>query len=149
MKIIFLDIDGVLNGYNKWIYFLINISKKLHIPARFMRNMLKIFEVKEKYVKRLSKIVKRTGAKIVMSSSWRRGYWYTPYDKKFPDQKRLEDLLKKYNIEVIDITPSCKRRRREDEINHWLNETQISVTNFVILDDESYDLKTFIGNKLV
>ena len=36
MKIIFLDIDGVLNGYNKWTYRALNISKILHIPVNFM-----------------------------------------------------------------------------------------------------------------
>lgn len=149
MKIIFLDIDGVLNGYNKWTYRIINISKVLHIPTKIIRNTLRIFEVKEKYVKRLSKIVKNTGAKIVMSSSWRHGYWNTPYEEKYRDQKRLHDLLDKYSLEVIDITPSSKNGKREDEINQWLRETKFAIDSFVILDDESYDLQSFIGKELV
>ena len=149
MKIIFLDIDGVLNGYNKWTYLAINISKKLHIPVSVMRDVLNIFEVKETYVKRLYKIVKKTGAKIVMSSSWRHGYWNTPYEEKHYDQKRLHDLLDKYSLEVIDITPSSKTGKREDEINQWLNETRIKVDKFVILDDESFDLQSFVGKELV
>lgn len=149
MKIIFLDIDGVLNGYNKWTYLIIDISKILRIPTRFMIKALKIFEVKEKYVKRLSKIVKNTGAKIVMSSSWRHGYWNTPYEEMFYDQKRLYDLLHKYNLEVIDITPSSETGKREDEINQWLNETTLTIDKFVILDDESFDLQSFVGKELV
>jgi hypothetical protein len=140
MKIIFLDIDGVLNGYNKWTYLIINISKALRIPVRMVKNTLNIFEVKERYVKRLSKIVKKTGAKIVMSSSWRFGYWNTPYEEMYYDQKRLYYLLFKYGIEVIDITPSSNSGKREDEINKWLNETKLTVDRFVILDDESFDL---------
>lgn len=149
MKIIFLDIDGVLNGYNKWTYLIINISKALHIPTNIIRNTLRIFEVKEKYVKRLNKIVKNTGAKIVMSSSWRHGYWNIPYEEKCRDQKRLHDLLDKYSLEVIDITPNSKNGIREDEINQWINETKFAIDSFVILDDESYDLQSFVGKELV
>ena len=149
MKIIFLDIDGVLNGYNKWTYRIISISKLLHIPVSIIRNTLKIFEVKEKYVRRLSKIIKKTGAKIVMSSSWRQGYWNTPYEEMYEDQKKLHDLLDKYNLEVIDITPNSNNGKREDEINQWLNVTKLTVDKFVILDDESFDLQSFVGKELV
>ena len=90
IKIIFLDIDGVLNGYNKWTYFAINVSRKLHIPVSFMRETLDIFGIKEKYVRRLAKIVHSTGAKVVMSSSWRFGYWKRPYDDMCDDQQRLQ-----------------------------------------------------------
>jgi len=149
IKVVFLDVDGVLNGYNKWTYFVINVSRFLHIPTSFVSRRLKIFEVKEKYVRRLSKIIKSTGSKIVMSSSWRNGYWNVPYKNKYRDQKRLHDLLNKYKLEVIDITPNSKNGVREDEINQWLKDTKLTVDRFVILDDESYDLQSFVGRELV
>ena len=149
MNIIFLDIDGVLNGYNKYTYFIIDITEFLHIPRNFVSKKLNIFMPKEKYVKRLSKIVHKTNAKVVMSSSWRFGYWNTPYKKMFDDQRKLYDLLNKYNIEIIDITPNSKDGIRENEINQWLKETNIKVDNFVILDDESFDLQSFVGTNLV
>lgn len=149
MKILFLDVDGVLNGYNRWTFIIINISKLLHVPVGVMREVLKVFDVKEKYVKRLSKIIKKTGAKIVMSSSWRHGYWNTTYEEKYRDQKRLHDLLQKYNLEVIDITPNSKNGNREDEINQWLTDTKLIIDRFVILDDESFDLQSFVGKELV
>lgn len=149
MKIVFLDIDGVLNGYNKWTYFVIDISKILHISTKFVSRKLKIFEVKEKYIKRLNKIIKKTNAKIVMSSSWRNGFWNTPYEEKHYDQKILQDLLNKYDLDVIDITPYNKDGVREEEIKQWLNETSLNIESFVILDDESYDLQSFIGKQLV
>ena len=73
MKVIFLDIDGVLNGYNKWNTLGFDISKFLHIE-KFYKKIVEPFGVHERKVKRLAKIVKRTGAKIVMSSSWRFRY---------------------------------------------------------------------------
>jgi hypothetical protein len=149
VKVLFLDVDGVLNGYNKWTYLIVNTSRFLHIPTRFVSRRLKIFEPKEKYVKRLSKIINRTGAKIVMSSSWRYGFWNTPYEEKHWDQKKLHDLLEKYSIEVIDITPSSRNGKREDEIIQWLSETNIRIDKFVILDDESYDLQSFVDKELV
>jgi hypothetical protein len=114
-----------------------------------MREVLDIFGIKEKYVKRLSKIVNSTDAKVVISSSWRNGYWKVPYEEQAEDQKKLTDLLNKYHIEIIDITPSCKSGRREEEINQWLNETKFDVESFVILDDESFDLQSFVGKELV
>lgn len=149
MKILFLDIDGVLNGYNKWTSMMVMISRLLHIKPKYIRKIINVFEVKEKYVKRLSKIIHSTGAKVVMSSSWRFGYWNTPYEDMWKDQRRLYDLLYKYNIEVIDITPRSKTGNREDEINEWLNTTDINIESFVILDDESYDLQSFVGKQLV
>lgn len=148
MRILFLDIDGVLNGYNKWTYLLIDISKFLHIPTNFMRKQLNIFRIKETYVRRLAKIIKSTDAKVVMSSSWRNGYWHTPYEEKIGDKKKLHDLLVKYGIEIIDITPTLLWKR-EDEINQWLNNTKLNIESFVILDDESFDLQSFVGKQLV
>jgi hypothetical protein len=60
-----------------------------------------------------------------------------------------ESSIVKYDLEVIDITPSSKSGKREDEINQWLHETELVVDGFVILDDESYDLQSFVGKELV
>lgn len=149
LNIIFLDIDGVLNGYNKWTYRIIGISKLLHISASDMSKYLKVFEVKEKYVRRLAKIVRSTDARIIMSSSWRNGYWNVPYISRSPDQKSLTDLLNKYDLHIMGITPHDKDGIRENEIIQWLTETTLQIDNFVILDDESYDLRSFVGNALV
>ena len=150
-NIIFLDIDGVLNGYNKWNLLGWNIvcltkDKRLE---HWYRKLTDPFGVHERKVKRLAKIVRATNAKVVMSSSWRFGWWNTPYEKQFEDQKRLTDLLNKYNIEVIDITPRSSDGRRDKEIMQWLTEHKDLVKRFVILDDERYDLERFVGSHLV
>lgn len=150
-NIIFLDIDGVLNGYNRWNRLGWNIIcltkiKKLRL---WYRKVTDPFGVHERKVKRLAKIVKATNAKVVMSSSWRFGWWKTPYEKLFEDQKKLTDLLNKYNIEVIDITPDSPNGRRDEDIKAWLAKHEDMVKRFVILDDERYGLECFVGSHLV
>ena len=150
-NIIFLDIDGVLNGYNRWnilgwkLVCLTN-NKTLKNWYRKITDPCGVHEMK---VRRLAKIVRQTNAKVVMSSSWRFGWWNTPYEKQFEDQKKLTDLLNKYNIEVIDITPDSSNSRRDEEIKEWLSTNEALVKQFVILDDERYDLECFVGSHLV
>ena len=105
--------------------------------------------VHESKVKRLAKIIKKTDAKVVMSSTWRGMFWKVPYNEKTHDQKKLVDLLNKYNIEVIDITPKSPDGRRDKEILAWLSKHEDEVENFAILDDERFDLECFVDSNLV
>ena len=150
-NIIFLDIDGVLNGYNRWnlLGWKIVCLTKSERLKNWYRKFTDPFGVHERKVKRLAKIVRATNAKVVMSSSWRFGWWNTPYEKQFEDQKKLTDLLNKYDIDVIDITPRSSDGRRDEEITEWLTKNADLVMRFVILDDERYDLERFVGSHLV
>lgn len=65
MKVVFLDIDGVLNDRNILAnarHETITIDK-----AEWLRSM-----IGQLYVDRVKKIIEQTGAKIVLSSAWRR-----------------------------------------------------------------------------
>lgn len=146
MKVIFLDIDGVLNGYNQWIYYLFRIIKFLHLN-KLWHKYYDVFDCKRHYTKRLAKIVRKTGAKIVISSSWRGG-WYIPYEEKSKRSKTLEDNLKYFNLEVIGITPKDKNSRRGNEIAQWLSEHP-EVNKFIILDDEKFDMMEYYGKELI
>ena len=84
-----------------------------------------------------------------MSSSWRRGFWNVPYEDKSDNQKLLTDLLNKYNIEIIDITPNSYDGRRDKEILSWLSQHENEVDKFVILDDERFDLECFADTHLI
>lgn len=147
MKIIFLDIDGVLNGYNRWNLLGWRIVNKINYKPLilFYRKVANPFSIHKVKVKRLAKIVHTTNAKVVMSSSWRYGWWKKPYEKQSNDQKKLTDLLNKYNIEIIDITPTFLDSRGE-EINSWLS-SHNNITNFIILDDEISDMGIFKNDK--
>ena len=150
-NIIFLDIDGVLNGYNKWNLFgwkVVCLTRSERLK-NWYRKWTDPFGIHERKVKRLAKIVNKTNAKVVMSSSWRFGWWQKPYEDQFEDQRKLTDLLNKYCIDVIDITPESSDGRRDKEIIYWLSKHEDIVRRFVILDDERYDLECFANSNLV
>ena len=117
MKVIFLDIDGVLNteAYREnpdVDYFEQPISEE-HMPL-------------------LEYLVKSTGAKIVLSSTWRE-YW----DKGEVQSDRFGDyinnLFGKYALEIYDKTPEL--RDRSEEIDEWIKLHQGEIESYVILDD--------------
>lgn len=116
MKIVFLDIDGVLC-----------------VPPGKIRSKLNA-----DCVKRLNRITSKSGAKIVISSTWR-----LPCKTKL-DFKVLADYLYVEGVEadIIDKTPAHwvpgKVRGvngRGAEIKEWLDTTSIKVESFVIIDD--------------
>ena len=114
MKIIFLDIDGVLNSDE---YF--DKIKNLNING--IENDIDVSKIVL-----LKKSLDETGAKIVLTSSWR-------YTRK---AQELKQLLLSYGI-IVDCTPFIDNERGI-EIKKWLQEHN-DVQDFVILDDEIFD----------
>ena len=92
------------------------------------------------------KIVRKTNAKIVISSSWR----FSLFSKSLTEDGYIFwYLIKKYNLEVIGRTPSSNNGHRDREILAWLSEHEDEVDKFIILDDERYDLECFVGKELI
>ena len=117
MKVIFLDIDGVLNSDE---YF----DKIKNLKINTIENQVDVEKIKL-----LKQAVDATGAKIVLSSSWR----YTR------NANNLRALLLNYGI-FADTTPFLNNERGK-EIKKFLTEHK-DVEDYVILDDEifaSYD----------
>lgn len=119
MKVIFLDVDGVLNSEH--------IFKKEH--RRYKRtNEVRIDkDLDKRFVRNLKWLVKKTGAKIVLSSSWRGAV-------KANKNHHLNKMFERYGLEIYDYTPKINIERGI-EIQEWLNH-HMDVTNIVILDDE-------------
>lgn len=120
MKVIFLDVDGVLNSARD--------GYSLQLENDYHFEMLK-------------KIVDATDAKIVLSSSWRIGF----HAPSLPE-KNLIERLEKYGMEIMDFTP-CMTGTRGDEIREWLSNNG-PVESFVILDD-GCDMAEFKETNLV
>lgn len=141
MKIIFLDIDGVLNGYGLFFHILCS----LHIKSNCLNDILQneFDGIVKRRVKRLAKIVKKTGAKVVLTSSKRLGW-----KKDKSTIKNLDNYFRKYHINIIDITPKISGcNSRSIEILTWLNQNKVD--NFVILDDEIFDFDKYFQKKVV
>jgi hypothetical protein len=115
MKVIFLDFDGVLNSH---AWFDAEPSPKID-------------EFDPACVARVDKICRRSGAVVVISSSWRSG---TPFH-------RLADFLMAQGLQakVVGTTPADyqeKFRERGDEIEEWISRNRKNLESFVILDDD-------------
>lgn len=89
-KVIFLDIDGVLNS-NFW-----NVDHQKEISDG------KYIDTEK--VKLLAKLVKRSDASIILHSGWR--FWFDSDLKPMrPEARYLESLLGNEGISVAGMTP--------------------------------------------
>jgi len=130
MKIIFLDFDGVLNDE---VFYRKRMDEGIDTYPPYP-----LCEFDPEAIARLNYIIEETGAKVVVSSSWRHG--------RSVDE--LQNILNQVGFkgEVIDKTPSFKHDDcvRGNEILKWisLNEELIGNDRFhyntyVILDDNA------------
>ena len=118
MKIIFLDFDGVISTYEKGWRF--DVEK----------------------IELLKEIVDKTDAKIVVTSSWKRGFTEVDkFIKSFYNKPRNKDL-KNVTIfdwfanSIYDITDN-NGSWRGDEIQRWIDKHNEEIESYVILDDDS------------
>jgi hypothetical protein len=126
MKIVFLDIDGVLNS----VPFMEALQARLKAEGKPLLTRYMIDPVP---VARLNTLLKETGAKVVVSSSWR----------KLFDTEGLQRVLdaQGFEGEIIDVTPDLSydpagERERGHEIEKWVEDHSPDAT-FVIFDDDS------------
>ena len=126
MKVIFLDIDGVLNSSNYFdetsdvFYNYIDyLDEKYELEKWLIQiDMNKLYLLKE--------IIDRTNSKVVVSSSWRNLKYYT----------FIEEYLINKGIPIIDTTKSLNNKRGL-EIKTYLMEHP-EITNYIIIDDDIF-----------
>jgi hypothetical protein len=131
MKVIFLDIDGVLNVevFINAFWMICKIGKLSRPEAK---QLFKV-EMRDKYgnlfcpttINALKYLIEETGAKIVISSTWRAS-----------GLKIMQEMWKHRELpgEIIDITPFSESRERGYEIEEWLKHNPVD--NYVIIDDD-------------
>ena len=128
-KVIFLDIDGVLNSNFG------NDSPQTEISDGTL--------IDEEKIKLLASLVKETGSEIILHSGWR--FWFDNELKPLCTQSnKLVELLEKENLYISGITPDLTTEEirktkkfslvKADEILLWIN-LHNSVTEWAVLDD--------------
>lgn len=136
MKIIFLDFDGVLNCQQ----YLLDIYNK---TGKAVGTTMLESVIDSKAVEILNEIIRQTGAKVCVSSTWRKDHTI----------QRLQEILNKNGFigEVVGKTGSCATGHRGTEIKEWLDDEgsckEYKTNSFVIIDDDS-DMSPY-KNKLV
>lgn len=152
MKVLFLDIDGVLNSENWFAYRIYCVKNNMvNILMNFVdtddRNIKhKLTMLDDRAIANLNRIIEETGCKVVLSSSWR-----SPIES---ENIFTQDLLKLkgFKYEFYDVTPrlwfSDFSIRRGEEIKFWLDKEseKHEIESFVILDDDSDMLPEQMNN---
>ena len=119
IKCIFVDVDGVLNCSTT--------TKRLEVCNEFAF-------VDTRKVLRLRDVVERTGAKLVLSSTWRFG---ADPRALCIEREALRELVKEFRRVHcplwFDVTPYLPRAKRWQEINAWLINNDVE--DYIILDD--------------
>lgn len=123
MKVIFLDIDGVLNS-TKTSTAVGGYPHELHHKYAFDWMAIKL----------LRRLADSSGVQFVLSSAWR---LYFPF----------EEVAQAFELPIIDATPAASSdgTERGYEIRDWLN-AHPEVTNYVILDDYADMLEEQMSN---
>ena len=120
MKVIFLDIDGVLNG----LEYQMSTTEE---PPLIDASRLAI--VKE--------IIDKSGAKVILSSSWK---------KAWVKNQGLDCVFQNAGIDIYDVTPTLGRKNAE--ISAWLN-AHAEIESFVILDDADIGWGELLPNVII
>ena len=128
IKLIFLDIDGVLNY--------LNCKAKVG-------SYLGIEDKKLSFVK---KIVDSTNAKIVITSAWKENWFQDKKDKDKQDDlaNYLDMKFAKFNLEIFGTTYGDDPFNKGLTIKQYIKLIKAfsyKVKSFVIIDDETFDFK--------
>lgn len=116
MKVIFLDIDGVLNS-EEWDRYVQSFT----YGARFNSCYL----LSQEMILRLQNVVFQTNAEIVLTSSWRTNE---------RAMCALTRQLSLYHLHLQDTTLYSTYNTRADDIHEWLR-SHPDVHSYAIVDD--------------
>lgn len=123
MKVLFLDIDGVLNS----VKFMQKVVRRSLIADETTIDKAAC-ELLQSFIAKHSDLV------VVISSSWR----------QFHSLDQLKEILQGYGIDsskIVGQTPVIPNTIRGEEIKSWLRtqflKSNFPVTSIVILDDDT------------
>ena len=129
MRVIFLDIDGVLNAQDDFG------GRSKPNP-----NVGGLWGISIAKVKRLKYIVDRTDAKLVLTSTWKKDYNKYINDHVNIFGKYLYNKLRKCDLRIFDTTERYETNPsdRSNGIKGWLKDHEGDVESYIILDDDYF-----------
>ena len=145
MKVLFLDIDGVLNSQN-WFgwraYCIKNKGENEFSMDKHLTDdefiLYKLSMLDNRAIANLNRIIDETGCKVVLSSSWR--CLWNPKE----NDKTLEALkLKGFKYDFYGMTPRIPQKdfgqERGIEIQAWIDKEleKNEIESYLILDDDN------------
>jgi len=129
MKIIFLDVDGVLNSEG-FAYRVPNHNFRRDldpIPISYLNGLFEIF---------------KDELQIVVSSDWRKIY-------SLPELREiLTENGFKHSDKVIDVTEQNDNGQRDEEILDWVYKHINDVTSYAVIDDYP-DILNMVKDNLI
>lgn len=147
LKVIFLDIDGVIQPYNNSFRFKHSMDETAKYLAEKYddKTYLEIdkydlsaafYDWDESAIGHLKKILYLTDARIVIHSDWR----------KYNSLEKIKCMFKLYDMDnyIIDLTNTEKEK--VESIEQYLDENK-NITNYVIIDD--LDMSKIFGANFV
>lgn len=138
-KYIFLDIDGVMNNE-------FDILEKMHDEEKqYTRDDIHFCDEAWDL---LATLCEKTGAKVILSSSWRHGFIKDERGRIVVANKnnslatRLLDYFNKYKIQLVGLTGLGRDGCRGLQILDYITENFNGMTDeWIVLDDETFDIK--------
>jgi predicted AlkP superfamily phosphohydrolase/phosphomutase len=147
MKVLFLDVDGVLNcrdtfyrRHRQWL------SSCLSTKEESTEYSWPLAHLDELLVPNLNTICEQTGCKIVLSSTWR----LTASLNDFREWLAKKEF--KYSSQIIDKTINLSSNEfvycRGKEVQEWINKNS-GIVSYVVVDDDIEDIITLHPNNTV
>lgn len=142
MKLLFLDVDGVLNC----------TETRVKAPSGCIG-------LDDDKCERLGKIIHETHALVVLTSTWKTDWFRHPFISDLPkDGQYLEKKLFEHGVLIYDKTEDATWAQRAEGILDFIKNCEDEVEAFVILDDEftldyarmgldKHHVKTFYSKK--
>lgn len=157
LKIVFVDIDGVLYGFQDEIKhyarvdsgkvrniksdpFIVKVIPDSILTGLGNHDLSAALAFNELALVKLRKLCDTHNAKIVISSAWRES----------KNLEQLKAIFSLWNLSeyIIDYTPVLTSTRG-NEIENWLLNHHDKIRSFVILDDCKFDLTERFGERFI
>ena len=122
MKIIFLDIDGVLNC------------------SESKSECLGYTGIDTVRLKRLKRIIEETNGKIILISTWKEQWYKELFNKGLQDElaNYLDRKFKRERLSILDKTIDIDNSRGKGILQAL---SRYNAEQFIVLDDEAFDYK--------